>query len=198
MYREVMACQNEPPSYIDVPNDQKTVTTIDHPRLRVLYGSPDWLSQVQSEEESIKQIKTVYNDGITTFDMSNAYSNEESVVVLGKAIKQENLPRDGITVMTKVFHPEYDTSTLTHETMQALHDAVQAGHRSLVYPMQTHLFMTIPPDPQLALPSDNMVPGGRKEWHNTIITRLEEIALQKNITMTQVAITSSMSKEHQY
>ncbi|KAK0478067.1 aryl-alcohol dehydrogenase [Armillaria luteobubalina] len=271
-----------------------------------LYGDPDWLSQVQNEEESIKQIKTAYDAGINTFDTSNVYSNEQSEVVLGKAIKQENLPRDGITVMTKVFHPvslnidglvdgkakeyadthryanqyslarehifdsikkslerlqldyidvlycqEHDTSTPTHETMQALHDAVQAGWVRYVgmsncrawqfHVMQNHAVnndltpfvsmqneynllyhqgehemmptlkylgvsflplsslvhgaMTMPLDQRLALPSDNMIPGGREEWHNTIITRLEEIALKKNITMTQVAIAWSMSKE---
>ncbi|KAK0448656.1 aryl-alcohol dehydrogenase [Armillaria borealis] len=308
-----------------------------------LYGSPDWLSRVQNEEESIKQIKAAYDAGINTFDMSNVYSNEQSEVVLGKAIKQETLPRDGIVVMTKVFHPvsrnmderidgkateyadthryanqysltrehifdsikkslerlqldyidvlhcqEYDTNTPTHETvrafvkakqtsmtadltcppgtstslsfdhslvtsshMKALHDAVQAGWVRYVgmsncrawqfHVMQNHAIvnhltpfismqndynllyredenemlptlkyldvpfipltslvhgaMTMPLDQQLALPSDNMFPGGRKEWHNTIITRVEEIALQKNVTMTQVAIAWSWGRE---
>ncbi|PBK73411.1 aryl-alcohol dehydrogenase [Armillaria solidipes] len=271
-----------------------------------LYGSPDWLSRVQNEEESIKQIKAAYDAGINTFDMSNVYSNEQSEVVLGKAIKQETLPRDGIVVMTKVFHPvsrnmderidgkaaeyadthryanqysltrehifdsikkslerlqldyidvlhcqEYDTNTPTHETMKALHDAVQAGWVRYVgmsncrawqfHVMQNHAIvnhltpfismqndynllyredenemlptlkyldvpfipltslvhgaMTMPLDQQLALPSDNMFPGGRKEWHNTIITRVEEIALQKNVTMTQVAIAWSLGRE---
>ncbi|KAK0470918.1 aryl-alcohol dehydrogenase [Armillaria novae-zelandiae] len=70
-----------------------------------VYGSPDWYSWVQNEEESIKQIKAAYDAGINTFDTANVYSNGQSEVVLGKAIKQENLPRDGIVVMTKVFHP---------------------------------------------------------------------------------------------
>ncbi|KAK0194936.1 NADP-dependent oxidoreductase domain-containing protein [Armillaria mellea] len=265
-----------------------------------LYGSPDWHNQVQDEEESIKQIKAAYDAGINTFDTSNVYSNGQSEVVLGKAIKQENLPRDEIVVMTKVFDTvslnidecvdgkaaeyadqdcltrkyifesvkkslerlqldyidvlhcqEHDTSTPTNETMQALHDVVQASwvryvgmsncrawqfhamqnyavdngltpfismqnDYNLIYhedeyemmPTLKHLdvsflpldslvhgAMTMPLDQQLALPSDNMVPGGRKEWHNTIIARVEEIALQKNVSMTQVAIAWSMGKE---
>ncbi|KAK0471149.1 NADP-dependent oxidoreductase domain-containing protein [Armillaria novae-zelandiae] len=274
-----------------------------------LYGSPDCLGRVQDEEESIKQIKTAFDAGINTFDTSNMYSNEQSEVILGKAIRQENLPRDRIAVMTKVFHPvsldvdgcvdgeaaehagshgyanqyslaredifysikkslerlqldyidvlhchEYDASTPTHETMQALHDAVKAGWVRYVgmsncrawqfYVMQSHAVnnaltpfismqndynllyhqdehemlptlkfldvsflplsslvngaMSMPLDQQLALPADNMVPGGRQEWHNTIITRLEEIALQKNITMTEVAVAWSMRHERQY
>ncbi|KAG8943126.1 hypothetical protein FRC04_003206 [Tulasnella sp. 424] len=41
--------------------------------------------------------------GINAFDTANLYSNGLSEVVLGKAIKQHNLPRDEIVVMTKVW-----------------------------------------------------------------------------------------------
>ncbi|KAK0240810.1 hypothetical protein EDD85DRAFT_947915 [Armillaria nabsnona] len=37
-----------------------------------VYGSPDWFSWVQNEEESIKQIKAAYDAGINTFDTANA------------------------------------------------------------------------------------------------------------------------------
>lgn len=43
-----------------------------------------------------------YEAGIQTFDTANVYSNGESERILGKAIKQLNLPRDEIVVMTKV------------------------------------------------------------------------------------------------
>ena len=43
-----------------------------------------------------------YDLGIQTFDTVNVYSNGLSEVILGKAIKQHNLPRDEIVVMTKV------------------------------------------------------------------------------------------------
>lgn len=86
------------------------------------YGSPEWQSWVLGEEESIKQIKFAwvpdfsspvsaacanvaarrYDFGVQTFDTANVYSNGLSEVVLGKAIKQHNLPREEIVVMTKV------------------------------------------------------------------------------------------------
>lgn len=53
----------------------------------------------------IQHIKAAYDLGINTFDTANMYSNGESEVVLGKAIKQHNLPRDEIVVMTKVRWP---------------------------------------------------------------------------------------------
>ncbi|KAK0186703.1 aryl-alcohol dehydrogenase [Armillaria mellea] len=148
-----------------------------------VFGSSDWYSWVHNEEESIKQIKAAYDLGINTFDTANIYSNGQSEVVLGKAIKQHGLLRDKIVVMTKVFHPvtrsmderipgrasaladyngyvnqyglsrkhifdsvkrsldrlqldyvdvlhchEFDPETPIHETMQALHDVVTAGH----------------------------------------------------------------------
>jgi len=67
------------------------------------YGSSNWQEWVLDEEEGIKQIKFAYDVGINAFDTANVYSNGLSEVVLGKAIKQHNLPRDEIVVMTKVY-----------------------------------------------------------------------------------------------
>ncbi|KAK0443543.1 Aldo/keto reductase [Armillaria borealis] len=76
------------------------------------YGSSDWYSWVQDEEESIKQIKAAYDLGINTFDTANIYSNGQSEVVLGKAIKQHDLLREKIVVMTKVGFPPSRASAL--------------------------------------------------------------------------------------
>jgi len=141
------------------------------------YGTPAWQQWVLPEEEGIKHIKAAYDAGINTFDTANVYSNGLSEIVLGKAIKQHNLPRDEIVVMTKVFFAvgkefstkdksealgyvnqsglsrkhifesvkhslgrlqldyvdvlqchRFDENTPIEETMQALHDVVQAGY----------------------------------------------------------------------
>jgi hypothetical protein len=60
------------------------------------------LIEVLPEEEGIKHIKAAYDAGIQTFDTANVYSNGLSEIILGKAIKQHNLPRDEIVVLTKV------------------------------------------------------------------------------------------------
>ncbi|KAG8704979.1 hypothetical protein FRC11_009404 [Ceratobasidium sp. 423] len=67
------------------------------------YGSKEWAPWVLEEEEAIQHIKTAYEAGIQTFDTANMYSNGESERILGKAIKQLNLPRDEIVVMTKLY-----------------------------------------------------------------------------------------------
>ncbi|KAF5344507.1 hypothetical protein D9756_011357 [Leucocoprinus leucothites] len=69
------------------------------------YGTPDWQGWVLQEEESIKHIKAAYDAGINTFDTANVYSNGLSEIFLGKAIKQHNLPREEIVVLTKVYFP---------------------------------------------------------------------------------------------
>ncbi|KAG8849857.1 hypothetical protein FRB96_000602 [Tulasnella sp. 330] len=74
------------------------------------YGSKDWQSWCLEEQEGIHgpHYITTYNiranvpPPIDDFMDANAYSNGLSEVVLGKAIKQHNLPRDEIVVMTKV------------------------------------------------------------------------------------------------
>ncbi|KAJ7928813.1 aryl-alcohol dehydrogenase [Mycena leptocephala] len=70
------------------------------------YGNPKWGgSWVLDEAEASKQIKAAYDGGINAFDTSNVYSSGLSEEILGRAIKQHNLPRDEIVIMTKVFFP---------------------------------------------------------------------------------------------
>ncbi|EIW61090.1 oxidoreductase [Trametes versicolor FP-101664 SS1] len=66
------------------------------------YGDPRWQEWVLGEEEGIQQIRFAYEHGITTFDTANVYSNGQSEIILGKAIKQLNLPREELVIMTKL------------------------------------------------------------------------------------------------
>jgi len=146
------------------------------------YGSTKWGEWVLGEDDALKHIKAAYDAGIQTFDTANVYSNGHSEIILGKVIKQLNLPRDEIVIMTKlhgivvrefgtsfwgtgdkadnhgyvnqhglsrkhifesVKHSlerlqldyidvlqchRFDPNTPIEETMQALHDVVQAGY----------------------------------------------------------------------
>ncbi|THU94372.1 Aldo/keto reductase [Dendrothele bispora CBS 962.96] len=145
------------------------------------YGDNRWQSWVLPEKEGIEHIKAAYDAGVNTFDTANVYSNGESEIILGKAIKEHNLDRDKIVVMSKVFYAldksgegtltlgkdleamglinqhglsrkhifdsvkhslkrlqldyidllqchRFDPDTPIEETMQALHDVVQAGY----------------------------------------------------------------------
>ncbi|KAI9019263.1 NADP-dependent oxidoreductase domain-containing protein [Phycomyces nitens] len=69
------------------------------------FGSPKWQSWVKEEEDSLKIIEAAYKAGINFFDTADAYSNGESERILGKAIKQLQMPRNRIVVATKLFFP---------------------------------------------------------------------------------------------
>ncbi|KAI0772229.1 aryl-alcohol dehydrogenase [Irpex lacteus] len=59
----------------------------------------EWV--INDEKEAIQHIKYAYEQGIQTFDTADVYSNGLSEIILGKAIKELNLPREEIVVMTK-------------------------------------------------------------------------------------------------
>ncbi|KAI9019266.1 NADP-dependent oxidoreductase domain-containing protein [Phycomyces nitens] len=67
------------------------------------FGSSKWASWVKDEEDSLKIIEAAYKAGINFFDTADAYANGESERILGKAIKQLQMPRNRIVVATKVF-----------------------------------------------------------------------------------------------
>ncbi|KAF9003019.1 NADP-dependent oxidoreductase domain-containing protein [Cyathus striatus] len=172
------------------------------------YGSPEWQTWVLPEEESIKHVKAAY-----------VYSNGLSEIVLGKAIKQLNLPRDEIVVLSKVYFvvgrttntplynaalgmdPEqdgyvnqhglsrklerlqldyidvlqchrFDQDTPIEETMQALHDVVQAGYvryigMSSCYAWQFHAM-------QNYAISNKLTPFISMQNHYSLVYREEE------------------------
>ncbi|KAI9566783.1 NADP-dependent oxidoreductase domain-containing protein [Boletus coccyginus] len=66
------------------------------------YGDKGWQEWVLGEEEAVEHIKAAYEAGIQTFDAADTYSSGYSEVILGRAIKRLNLPRDEIVVMSKV------------------------------------------------------------------------------------------------
>ncbi|CCF38993.1 aldo-keto reductase [Colletotrichum higginsianum] len=74
-------------------------------------GSSEWMDWVLDEEESCEVLKAAYDRGINTWDTANMYSNGVSEVVIGKAIKKFNIPREKLVLMTKcAIHVGEETS----------------------------------------------------------------------------------------
>ncbi|KAG2377898.1 hypothetical protein C9374_008983 [Naegleria lovaniensis] len=69
------------------------------------FGSSKWQNWVLEEEESMKLLKRAYDLGINFFDTADMYSNGESERILGKFLKQNNIPREEVVIATKVFFP---------------------------------------------------------------------------------------------
>src|ERR1700712_3629683 len=57
------------------------------------------------EAEALPIIKAAWDAGINFYDTANGYSNGVSEQILGKAIKQYNLPRDNLVIATKLWAP---------------------------------------------------------------------------------------------
>ncbi|GAA6026992.1 hypothetical protein JCM8097_006022 [Rhodosporidiobolus ruineniae] len=66
------------------------------------YGNKGWADWVLEEEESLKHFKAAYDLGINTWDTANVYSNGDSERILGKAIKEFQIPREKLVILTKV------------------------------------------------------------------------------------------------
>lgn len=58
-----------------------------------------------SEEDSLAILKKCYDEGLRTFDTANAYGGGNSEKVIGKFLKQYNIPRANVVIMTKCFLP---------------------------------------------------------------------------------------------
>ncbi|CCO33886.1 Putative aryl-alcohol dehydrogenase C977.14c [Rhizoctonia solani AG-1 IB] len=250
------------------------------------YGSKEWSGWVLEEEEAIKHIKRAYDLGIQTFDTANVYSNGESERIFGRAIKQLNLPRDEIVVMTKLYGTvgrtpgdrvmdkaqgeargyvnqsglsrkhifeavkhslerlqldyvdvlqchRFDYDTPIEETMQALHDVVQAGYARYIgmsschayqfhamqnyainnkltpfISMQNHHSLLYREEEREMVPTLKSETTNRsqtdpwakyldktKEANDKIISRVEAVAKSKGVSMAQVAIAWSLSKD---
>jgi aryl-alcohol dehydrogenase-like predicted oxidoreductase len=48
-------------------------------------------------------LKAAYDRGINTWDTANVYSQGVSEIIVGKAIKKYNIPREKVIIMTKCF-----------------------------------------------------------------------------------------------
>jgi len=73
------------------------------------FGSQKWQPWVIEEEQSLPVIKRALDLGINFFDTANVYSSGESERILGKALKQYNIPREEVVIATKVFFPLVET-----------------------------------------------------------------------------------------
>ncbi|RMD44757.1 hypothetical protein DV735_g297, partial [Chaetothyriales sp. CBS 134920] len=67
------------------------------------YGSPEWQKWVLPEEESLPLLKYAYDAGIRTWDTANVYSHGQSELLIGKAIKKYNLPRERLVILSKCY-----------------------------------------------------------------------------------------------
>lgn len=70
------------------------------------YGSKKWADWViEDKQEVFKILKTCYDAGLRTYDTADVYSNGVSEKLLGEFLKEYNIPRQRVVILTKVFCP---------------------------------------------------------------------------------------------
>ncbi|KAK4553450.1 CSG1/SUR1-like protein [Recurvomyces mirabilis] len=67
------------------------------------FGSPEWQGWVIPEEKALPLLKHAYDCGINTWDTADIYSNGLSEQIVGKAIRQYQIPRSSVVIMSKCF-----------------------------------------------------------------------------------------------
>lgn len=69
------------------------------------YGSKEWANWVLESKEAVPLLKAAFDAGINAWDTANGYSNGESEKIIGRALKEYNIPRSQVVIMTKAFLP---------------------------------------------------------------------------------------------
>ncbi|KAF2465439.1 voltage-gated potassium channel subunit beta-1 channel subunit beta-1 [Lindgomyces ingoldianus] len=67
------------------------------------YGSSSWQPWVLDEAESLPLLEHAYKCGINTWDTADIYSHGISERIIGKALKQYNIPRSKVVILSKCF-----------------------------------------------------------------------------------------------
>ncbi|CAI7602377.1 unnamed protein product [Penicillium viridicatum] len=67
------------------------------------YGSSDWQGWVLNEEEALNLLDHAYTRGINTWDTADVYSHGLSEEIIGKFLKQKQIPRDRVVILTKCY-----------------------------------------------------------------------------------------------
>lgn len=83
------------------------------------YGSDTWADWVLNEDKALPLLKAAWDAGIQTWDTADMYSNVFSPCcsgliqgiseeLVGKAIKEYNIPREKLVILTKCNFPLLD------------------------------------------------------------------------------------------
>ncbi|KIJ46101.1 hypothetical protein M422DRAFT_29479 [Sphaerobolus stellatus SS14] len=67
------------------------------------FGSSEWNDWVINEDKALPMLKAAWDLGINTIDTANVYSNGKSERIIAKFMKQYNIPRNEIVILSKCY-----------------------------------------------------------------------------------------------
>ncbi|KAL9061277.1 MAG: hypothetical protein Q9162_000151 [Coniocarpon cinnabarinum] len=65
------------------------------------YGNPKWQGWVLPEDQSLPLLKHAYDVGLNTWDTADVYSHGDSERIIAKALKQYQIPRSRVVILSK-------------------------------------------------------------------------------------------------
>lgn len=101
------------------------------------YGDKNWQPWVLTQEQAFPILKHAYDSGINTFDVADVYSNGRSEEILGAFLKEYDIPRNKVVIMTKVFHYVNPARGAVDAAGQGRNDDVQVNQVGL---SRKHIF----------------------------------------------------------
>jgi len=98
------------------------------------FGDSKAMSWVVDEAEALPLLKAAYDRGINTWDTANVYSQGASERIIGKAIRQYEIPREKLVIATKCFWAPGEQADVRHvmnaSAIEASKDYVNNYHLS--------------------------------------------------------------------
>ncbi|KAB5542851.1 aldo/keto reductase [Coniochaeta sp. 2T2.1] len=86
-------------------------------------GDPKAQDWAIAEEDALPLLKAAYDRGLNTWDTANVYSQGVSEIIVGKAIKHYNIPREKVVIMTKCHWAVGESPDVRHFMQRPLVEA---------------------------------------------------------------------------
>lgn len=75
------------------------------------FGSSEWQEWVINEGEALPLLKHAYDVGLNTWDTADVYSHGKSEEIVGKALKQYDIPRNKVVILSKCYFGVHEDGT---------------------------------------------------------------------------------------
>lgn len=86
------------------------------------FGDKKWQPWLLEKDEALPIMKYAYDRGINTFDVSDTYSNGRSEEILGAFLREYNIPRSRVVIMSKVFFNVFAAGSAIEPVLQGIND----------------------------------------------------------------------------
>ncbi|KAI7351806.1 Aldo/keto reductase [Hortaea werneckii] len=105
------------------------------------FGNPQWEGSpwVLPEAQALPLLKKAFDVGINTWETADTYSNGWSESIIGKALRQYDIPRSRVVLMSKLYYPVLEDNP-DARPQPAVNDGVLANQTGL---SRKHIFEAV-------------------------------------------------------